>query len=82
MTRPLSEVLAQVLARAELSSSILIGLDDARRYGDITSVEHDVANKRIGKWLEANEGLGYYPFSTRQRAFKMFIEEVKKNEPV
>lgn len=80
MSRQLSEVLELVSARAELSSSILIGLDDARRYGDITAVEHDVANKRIGLWLQDNDGLGYYPFSTRQRAFKMLIEQVKKYE--
>jgi len=82
MSRPLSEVLAQVLARAELSSSLLIGLDDARRYGDITSVEHDVANKRISKWLEANDHLPGETFAVRKEAFKQLISVVKLNEPV
>jgi len=80
MSRPISEVLHAVLARAELSSSILIGLDDACRYGDITRVEHDVANKRISRWMEDNEGIAMQPFSVKKESFKRLMKEVKENE--
>jgi len=80
MSRPLSEVLHAVLARAELSSSILIGLDDACRYGDITRVEHDVANKRIISWMEDNVGIAMQPFHVKKKSFGQFIREVKENE--
>jgi hypothetical protein len=80
MSRAVSDILGDVLARAELSSSILIGLDDAQRYGDITRVEHDVANKRISRWLEDNEELVYQTFAVKKEAFKQFIREVKANE--
>jgi hypothetical protein len=80
MSRPLSEVLALVLARAELSSSILIGLDDARRYGDITSVEHDVANKRISRWMGTHGDIGYQTFGVKKESFRELIREVTANE--
>lgn len=78
--RPMSEVLAIVLAHAETSSSLLIGLDSARRLGDLVEAEHHTANRRIGKWLQANEDMAFQTFGVKKAAFKQLIKEEKANE--
>ncbi len=82
MTRPMSEVLGIILAKAELHSSILIGLDDAQRYNDITRIEFSCANKIIGKWLDSNPNLVYETFAVKKQDFKQLIKNCKVNENV
>ena len=80
MSRPMSEVLSIVLARGELISSVLIGLDDCLKYGEITRVEHTTANRMIGRWMAAHPAIVDMPFSAKKESLKSFIRGVKKNE--
>jgi len=80
MSRPMSEVLGIILARAELVSSILIGLDDCLKYGDITRIEHTTANRMVGRWMSGNPTIVDAMFSAKKESFKSFIKGVKKNE--
>ena len=82
MTRPMSEVLEIVLAKAELSSSILIGLDDCQRYGDITRIEHNCANKIIGKWMDETPNLVYETFQVKRQDMRQLIKNLKVAENV
>lgn len=75
MTRPMSEVLAIVLARGEMSSSILIGLEDSLKYGDITREEFMCANRMIGVWLHNNPSVLKKNFSGKKVIFNEFIKK-------
>lgn len=81
MAVPMSEVLAVILARAETTSSIMNGLDDALRYGDINRIEHETAHAMIKRFLRDNgEELINQTFQVKRQAFKQFIKETKANE--
>jgi len=80
MSRPMSEVLGIILARGELVSSILIGLDDCLKYGDITRIEHTTANRMVGRWMAGNPTIVDATFGAKKESFKSFIKGVKKNE--
>jgi len=76
----MSEVLSIVLAKGELTSSIIIGLEDSHKYGDITRVEFDTANRMIGKWLAVNPEMACTSFTNKKNSFKTFIKRTKENE--
>lgn len=80
MARQMSEVLGIILARAELVSSILIGMDDCLKYGDITRIEHTTANRMVGRWMASNPTIVDLTFGAKKESFKSFIKGVRKNE--
>lgn len=82
MSRPMSEVLRVIYCRLELCSSIYQSMDDCQRYGDITRLERNTADKMISKWLGAMTEPSLMNATTKKTAFKKFIQQTVESERV
>ena len=77
MIKPLSKILETVIPYAELKSSFFGGIDEAHRYGDLTSAEKAFAHRVMGDILKDTQAMS---FTARKQKVKDFIKKATKNE--
>jgi len=78
----MSDVLRIIYCRLELCSSIYQSMDDCQRYGEITRLERQTADKMVSKWLGGMTEKALMNATTKKIAFKKFIQVTAESERV
>lgn len=79
MARPLSMLLNNLIADAEMGSSFYGALDKQRTYDGLTAEEHTLCTKALRSIFKKFD-MEHPTFTARKEAVKQFVKEARKNE--